>query len=69
VAIPLPLKSSSGSFTVESRNGSAEVVLEVEFEALDASAEGDVGQTFEGALEQSLQSLKRRVETGTRWDT
>jgi uncharacterized protein YndB with AHSA1/START domain len=68
LAIPLPVKNSSGSFTVEPRNHGAQVVLESEFEVLDGAEEAQVAQMFEGALEQSLQSLKRRVEQGQRWD-
>ena len=68
LAVPLPIKNSSGSFTVEARNGSTEVVLEAQFEALDATQEAEVGQMFGGALEQSLAALKRRVEEGQQWD-
>jgi uncharacterized protein YndB with AHSA1/START domain len=68
LTIPLPLEASSGSFEVEPRNGGARVVLECQFEALDSAEEAQVQQMFEGALEQSLQSLKRRVEQGHRWD-
>ncbi len=67
--IPVPVTNSSGSFRVEPRNGGAQVVLECQFEALDTAQETQVGQMFEGALEQSLQSLKRRVEQGQRWGT
>lgn len=68
LAIPLPVKDSSGSFTVEPRNGGAQVVLEAQFEALENVDEAQMGQMFGGALEQSLQALKRRVEEGQRWD-
>jgi uncharacterized protein YndB with AHSA1/START domain len=68
LALPLPVKNSSGSFSVEPRNGEAQVVLECQFEALESEQEAEVGPMFEGALEQSLESLKRRVEQGRRWD-
>ncbi len=69
LAMPLPVENSSGSFTVEPRNGGTEVVLEAEFEALDSAEEAQVAEMFGGALEQSLASLKRRVEHGDRWDS
>jgi uncharacterized protein YndB with AHSA1/START domain len=68
LALPLPLKNSSGSFRVEPRDGGAQVVLECQFEALETGQEAQVGPMFEGALEQSLESLKRRVEQGRRRD-
>jgi uncharacterized protein YndB with AHSA1/START domain len=68
LAIPVPVKNSSGSFTIEPRDGGAQVLLEAQFEALDSGQEEQVGPMFKGALEQSLQSLKRRVEQGQRWD-
>ena len=68
LAIPLPVKNSSGSFTVEPRNGGAEIVLEAQFEALENVDEAQVGEMFGAALEQSLHSLKRRVTEGERWD-
>jgi uncharacterized protein YndB with AHSA1/START domain len=66
--IPMPVKNSSGSFAVEPQNGGARVILECEFEALDSEEEAQLGEMFEGALDHSLQSLKRRVERGQRWD-
>jgi hypothetical protein len=67
--IPLPMQRSSGTFSVEpGEGGGARVVLDCRFEALDAAQEGEIGRMYEGALEQALQSLKRRVEQGRRWD-
>jgi uncharacterized protein YndB with AHSA1/START domain len=68
LAVPLPVKSSSGSFRVEPRDGGARVLLDVQFEALEHADEAQIGQLFGGALQQSLESLKRRVEQGKRWD-
>ncbi len=66
--VPLPVSESAGSFTVEPDDGGALVVLQSEFEPLDAAEEGQVQQLLEGALERALESLKQRVERGLRWD-
>ena len=66
--IPLPVRESSGTFAVEPADGGAVVVLESEFEPLEPAAGGDVEAMFDGALKQSLESLRQRVEHGARWD-
>jgi hypothetical protein len=43
-------------------------VLESTFDAADSAQEAQLGQMIEGAFQQALESLKRRVEQGTRWD-
>jgi uncharacterized protein YndB with AHSA1/START domain len=68
VALPLPIKDSSGVFRVEENDGGACVVLENEFAALDPDQEEQIAGMFGGALEQSLAALKRRVEEGRHWD-
>lgn len=69
VQVPMPVEDSGGSFVVEpDTNGGAVVVLESSFEAVDSSQATQVGQMIEGAFQQALESLKRRVEQGTRWD-
>jgi uncharacterized protein YndB with AHSA1/START domain len=69
VQVPLPVEDSVGSFAVEpSGNGGSRVVLESSFATLDAEREEQVGQMIEGAFQQSLESLKRRVENGAHWD-
>jgi uncharacterized protein YndB with AHSA1/START domain len=65
--VPLPVKSSTGSFRVEPRDSGSLVVVEDRFEALEPSQEAEVFAMFGGAVEQSLQALKRRVEEGRRW--
>jgi uncharacterized protein YndB with AHSA1/START domain len=68
IQVPLPIANSTGTFTVEDEEaGQARVVLDVSFDALDTATEGEVGRMFGGALEQSLESLRRRVETGRVW--
>jgi hypothetical protein len=44
-------------------------VLESSFAALEASHDEQVRQMVEPAFQQALESLKRRIEHGTRWDT
>jgi uncharacterized protein YndB with AHSA1/START domain len=69
VQVPLPVKESGGSFVVEpSENGGSTVLLESSFAALDADYEEQLSQMIGGAFQQSLESLKRRVEKGARWD-
>lgn len=69
LAIPAPVRDSSGSFAVEpAGHGGSQVVLETSFEALDLAQEEGVGQMLDGFLQEALESLKRRVEQGTRWD-
>jgi uncharacterized protein YndB with AHSA1/START domain len=66
--VPLPVRNSSGTFTVEpDENGGAVVVLDASFEALDPAAEAQIEQMYGGALEQALASLRRRVEDGRSW--
>lgn len=69
LAVPLPVKGSSGRFLVEAgRDGGSVVVLESEFEPLDLAMEGQIEQMLDGALKQALESLRRRMEQGLRWD-
>lgn len=66
--VPLPVTNSTGTFAVE--EGTAEgatVVLEASFDALDPAMEPEIERTFGGALEQALESLRRRVEHGLSW--
>jgi uncharacterized protein YndB with AHSA1/START domain len=65
--VPLPVRDSSGTFTVEPEDGGAVVVLDARFEALDPALEGQIELMFGGALEQALESLRRRVENGLTW--
>ncbi len=70
LVVPVPVANSRGSFTVEADDGAAStVVLETSFEPLDAGQAEQVAQMMDGALQQALESLKRRVEQGSRWDT
>ena len=67
--VPMPVKDSGGSFSVEpAPNGGSNVLLESSFAALDPGQEEQVGQMIEGAFQQALESLKRRIEQGARWD-
>jgi uncharacterized protein YndB with AHSA1/START domain len=66
--VPLPVENSTGTFSVEAgKNGGAVVVLESDFDALDPALEADIERMFGGALDQALESLRRRVELGTTW--
>jgi uncharacterized protein YndB with AHSA1/START domain len=66
--VPLPVRDSSGTFSVEPDAAGSVVVLEASFEALDPAMEDDLERMFGGALEQALDSLRRRVEQGVRWE-
>jgi hypothetical protein len=62
------VRSSTGTFAVHAgAGGSAVVVLDAELDALDAAMEPDLERMFGDALEQALESLRRRVETGALW--
>jgi uncharacterized protein YndB with AHSA1/START domain len=67
--VPLPVRSSTGTFTVSpgDGDGGAIVSLEAQFEALDPGAEPELERMFGGALAQALESLRRRVEQGLTW--
>jgi uncharacterized protein YndB with AHSA1/START domain len=60
--VPLPVQDSGGAFLVQA--DPTRVVLESSFTPLDPA----VGPMIEGAFQQALESLKRRVEQGTRWN-
>jgi uncharacterized protein YndB with AHSA1/START domain len=66
--VPLPVRDSSGSFTVDPDGDGSLVVLETSFAALDPAHEEHVTGMIDGALTQALASLKRRIEQGTRWE-
>jgi mxaD protein len=67
--VPMPVENSAGSFVVEPQeNDGSVVVLQSSFEAADSAQEAEVGQMIEGAFQRALESLKRRVEQGVRWD-
>jgi uncharacterized protein YndB with AHSA1/START domain len=66
--VPLPVQSSTGRFTVDAgAGGGAVVVLECDFEALDPALEAEIERMFGEALDQALESLRRRVERGVTW--
>jgi uncharacterized protein YndB with AHSA1/START domain len=62
--VPLPVEESSGTFAVEQDGAGAVVVLESEFRPLDPAVPG----MYDAALKQALESLRRRVEEGKRWN-
>lgn len=66
--VPLPVTNSTGKFAVEAgTSDGAVVVLESEFDALDPATEPEIARMFGAALEQALESLRRRVEQGISW--
>ena len=68
IQVPLPVERSTGTFAVEAgAGGGALVVLESEFDALDPAMESEIERMVGGALEQALESLRRRVEQGVSW--
>jgi uncharacterized protein YndB with AHSA1/START domain len=68
VEVPMPVRDSSGTFTVDADGDRALVTLEADFEALDPAAEPELERMFGGSLEQALESLRRRVEEGLTWE-
>jgi uncharacterized protein YndB with AHSA1/START domain len=67
LAVPLPVRDSTGTFTVAAEGAGSVVVLDARFEALDPEMEAEIEGMFGGALEQALESLRRRVELGLTW--
>jgi uncharacterized protein YndB with AHSA1/START domain len=65
--MPLPIRHSRGTFTVQPVEAGSVVALEAEFEALDPAMETELERMFGGALDQALASLRRRVEDGLTW--
>lgn len=61
--VPLPVKNSHGRFAVESHNQHALVTMDWEFEALDSNKEGELIQMLDGASKQTLEELRKRVES------
>ena len=67
--VPLPVRESHGTFTVTPGPGdaTATVTLEASFEPLDPAAADGLADMIQGAFQQSLESLRRFVETKTAW--
>ena len=59
---PLPVKRSQGKFTVEAEGEASLVVLEWEFEPLDAAQEAELTPMLDGAAKMTLENLRQRVE-------
>lgn len=69
VRVPLPVRDSHGTFTVVTgAAGQATVVLDTWFEPLEPAATAEVTTMIDGAFQQSLESLRRFVEQGVRWN-
>ncbi len=69
LVLPVPVTESSGVFTVEPAGAiGSTVVLATSFEPLDGAQAEQIAEMMDGALKNALESLKRRVEDGTRWD-
>jgi uncharacterized protein YndB with AHSA1/START domain len=67
--VALPVRDSHGTFTVvPNDSGHATVVLDTWFEPLDESAAAEVTTMIHGAFHQSLESLRRFIEQGIRWN-
>ena len=70
VRVPLPVRRSGGTFTVEpgALAGSASVILETTFEPIDPTAADQLTAGMHEAFRQSLESLRRYVEEKVPWD-
>jgi uncharacterized protein YndB with AHSA1/START domain/ketosteroid isomerase-like protein len=66
---PLPVHESRGRFTVTARDaGSSTVALDAQFVPVDPRSVGELAKMIDGAFRQSLESLRRYIEDGVRWD-
>jgi uncharacterized protein YndB with AHSA1/START domain len=69
--VPLPVAESMGTFTVtgaDRPDGPATVTLATTFEPLDPDNADQLRAGIQAAFQQSLESLRRFVETGSTWD-
>jgi len=67
--VPLPVRDSHGTFTVTADDsGFSTVTLHTLFEPLDHTAAAEVSKMIDGAFQQSLEALRRFVESGVRWN-
>ncbi len=63
ITVPLPVKRSEGRFAVESDGADALVRMDWEVEPLDPAKEPDLAPLIDGASKQTLDLLRRRVES------
>ena len=63
VKIPVPVKNSHGRFAVVADNQHAIVTMDWEFEALDPTKEAELVPMLDGASKQTLEELRKRVES------
>jgi hypothetical protein len=66
--VPLPVRDSHGTFSVVADGDVAMIVLETDFEPLDPGHDPEVTAMIDGAYQESLESLRRFIEKGTRWN-
>jgi uncharacterized protein YndB with AHSA1/START domain len=67
--IALPVRNSSGTFTVRPSEGDASiVVLDLTFEPLDPALTDQLSSGIRDAFAQALQSLRTYIEEKTTWD-
>ena len=66
--VPLPVRDSHGTFSVVADGDGAMIVLETHFEPLDPRRDSEVTARIDGAYQESLESLRRFIEQGTRWN-
>jgi len=72
VQVPLPVRNSGGTFTVNPgrtpATATATVILETTFEPIDAASADQLTTAVQGAFQQSLDSLRTFVEEKVPWD-
>jgi hypothetical protein len=59
--VPLPVRSSSGSFAVEPNGAGALLIWDAEIEVLDPAREAEVIQMLDGYYKQTLASLRALI--------
>jgi uncharacterized protein YndB with AHSA1/START domain len=68
VRVALPVRDSSGMFTVEPADAGTSVVLELTFEPLDPTMADQLAAGVREAFGQALQSLRIYIQEKTTWD-
>jgi len=68
--VPLPVRNSGGTFTVAAGHDphTATVTLQSTFQPIDPASTGQLTEVIHTAFQQSLESLRRLIETGLTWD-
>jgi hypothetical protein len=69
VQVPLPVRRSHGTFTVEADGTGSLVTMDAEIEPLDPAKEAELVPVIDGFYKQALESLRQFIEASARDET